>query len=431
MSRSIYIILSACCWISSALLPSCAATRPSDKSDSIMSMQILDRNGFTETLSNKDRLDSFKHTDFLSPQPFQKILRLYGKDRQGQTQSKITSYHDNGHICQYLEAINGRAHGIYKEWHPNGSLKVQTGVVEGVADLNDLAQASWVFDGISEVWDDQGRCLATFHYDRGLLKDTGYTYFPSGNIHKQMPYEQGELHGYYRLFDEQGHLLEEIPYFRGEKHGIAKTYWPQGEVLSEEEFEQGKLEKASYFDLTHTQVASVAQGAGLRAEFRQGELFKLSSIKGGVPEGEVQLFSEGTLRCSYAISGGEKQGTEWEYYPGTNTPKLSIEWHEDVIQGQVKTWYLNGQMESQREVHQNKKQGSAFAWYKSGDLMLIEEYENDLLCKGSYYKKGDKKAVSKIESGKGTASLYTPEGILIKKISYEKGVPLLHNDPIN
>jgi antitoxin component YwqK of YwqJK toxin-antitoxin module len=419
-------------FFSITLLCACAAHKTADKSDSIMSMQILDRNGFTETISNKERIDSFKQTDFFAPQPFQKVLRVYGRDPQGQTVSKITSYHDNGEICQYLEAINGRAHGVYKEWHPNGQLKVQTAVVEGAADLNDLAQASWVFDGLCEVWDDQGNRIAEFHYDKGLLKETGYTFFPGGKIQTQMPYEQGELHGCYRLFDAQGGLLEEVPYFKGEKQGKAKTYWPEGSLLSEEEFEEGKLESASYFDPKGTLVATVEKGSGHRAEFQKGVLFSLSSIKGGLPEGEVQVFyPDGSLHCSYTMSGGKKQGTEWEYYPGAKKPKLCIEWHEDVIQGQVKTWYLSGQMESQREVHQNKKQGSAFAWYKSGDLMLIEEYENDLLVKGSYYKKGDKKAVSKIEAGKGTAHLYTPEGILSKKIPYEKGRPLFHNDSIN
>jgi antitoxin component YwqK of YwqJK toxin-antitoxin module len=87
-------------------------------------------------------------------------------------------------------------------------------------------------------------------------------------------------------------------------------------------------------------------------------------------------------------------------------------------------------MESQREINNNKKQGSSFAWYKNGNLMLVEEYENDLLIKGSYYKRGDNKAVSKVESGKGVASLYTSEGIFFKKVSYEKGKPQLNSDSL-
>jgi len=112
-------------------------------------------------------------------------------------------------------------------------------------------------------------------------------------------------------------------------------------------------------------------------------------------------------------------------------PKLFINWENDQLQGQIKTWYPSGQVESQRELHNNKKQGTSFAWYKNGDLMLTEEYENDLLVKGAYYKKGDKKAVSKIDSGKGVAYLHTPEGIFLKKINYEKGKPLLHSDSIH
>jgi hypothetical protein len=55
--------------------------------------------------------------------------------------------------------------------------------------------------------------------------------------------------------------------------------------------------------------------------------------------------------------------------------------------------------------------------------MLMEEYENDLLMKGSYYKKYEKKAVSKIENGSGVATLYDKEGKFLKKITYEKGLP--------
>ena len=61
--------------------------------------------------------------------------------------------------------------------------------------------------------------------------------------------------------------------------------------------------------------------------------------------------------------------------------------------------------------------------------MLMEDYEKDLLVNGTYYKKGDKKPVSRIEKGKGTATLYDPDGYFLKKIPYEKGLPLLEGEP--
>jgi len=79
-------------------------------------------------------------------------------------------------------------------------------------------------------------------------------------------------------------------------------------------------------------------------------------------------------------------------------------------------------------MYQNKKNGMALAWYKNGDLMLSEEYEKGILSSGSYYKKGDKKPISKIFSGKGTATLYHSEGYLLQKVFYEKGIPSVDND---
>ena len=429
-SISVYVLLPFI-----LLFCSCASQKTADKSDAIVSMQIIDRNGFTETISNKDRLSSFQTTDFLTSQPFQKVLRVYGRNSKGQSTSKITSYHDNGGLSQYLEAVDGRANGLYKEWFPNGQLKVESHIVEGVADIHELAQSTWVFDEECTVWDDQGNKTALFHYEKGLLVDKAFHFFPNGNIQRMIPYEKGEIHGLSLAFDEQGNILEEIPYIKGQKEGISTVRWTPTTLLSTEYFNDGKLIEATYWNSQSEEVARVKNGSGKLAQFEEGHLTTLFSIQEGIVEGEITHFhKDGTLHFSYVLKDGVKNGEEWEYHPYKQgekpIPKLCIHWEQDQIQGQIKTWYPTGQAESQREIHNNKKQGSCFAWYKNGDLMLTEEYENDLLVKGAYYKKGDKKAVTKIDSGKGIASLYTPEGIFLKKINYEKGKPLLYNDSV-
>ena len=417
-----------------ALLASCAS-KTSDKSASVISMQIIDRNGFTETISNKERLSSFEKIDFLTPQPFQKVLRVYGRNPSSQSLSKITSYHDNGQLCQYLEAVDGRAHGIYREWFPNGQLKIEASVVEGVADIHDLAKATWIFQGPCKVWEDQGNLIGAFHYEKGVLHSPAHYYFKSGKLQKIIPYAEGEIHGTLQVFDEEGNTVQEVPYFKNEKQGKATTFWEPGHLLSSEMYSQDRLIEASYYDKNGQCVAEVKGGHGKQAQFKEERLGALFTIQQGCVEGEVQFFNpSGTLYCTYTLLEGKKNGQEWEYFPSEpgkkTTPKLCIPWIDDKIQGQVKTWYPNGQIESQREIHDNKKQGNSFAWYKNGDLMLTEEYENDLLIKGTYYKRGDKQAVSRIDSGKGTASLYSSEGIFIKKVPYEKGKPQLHQDSL-
>ena len=52
------------------LLAGCASK--SATSDDLVSIQILDRNGFSETISAKDRLKNYEQADFTAPQPYQK-----------------------------------------------------------------------------------------------------------------------------------------------------------------------------------------------------------------------------------------------------------------------------------------------------------------------------------------------------------------------
>ncbi len=415
------------------LLCSCGHKAPQDQSQTIISMQIVDRNGFTETISNKERLKAFKETNFDSPQPYQKVLRVYGRNLSGQSHSKITSYHDNGHIWQSLDVVDGRAHGNYREWYANAQLKVDAPVIEGVPDINQIAQSSWIFDGLSKVYDEEGILIAAIPYEKGLLHNPSLYYYSNGQLQKTIPYEKGLIHGLVQVFDITGNLIEEIPYTNDEKHGIATAYWTPEKKMYTEEYDLGRLLQASYYNERGDCVASVKDKEGKQAAFKGENLYSFMEIHQGYPEGQLEIFHpNGVLYRSISMKEGLKEGEEWEYYPAQPgeplRPKLSLNWHEDKIQGQVKTWYPNGQIESQREISNNKKQGLCFAWYKNGDLMLIEEYEYDRLLKGSYYKKGDKAAVSKVDAGKGTATLYSSDGILLRKIPYEKGLPQINDE---
>ena len=91
------------------------ATKSAQNSNDLTTIQIMNRNGFSETISAKERLGKYEKTDFLAPQPYQKVVRVFGKAGHGNTESKITTYHPNGQPWQYLEIENGRAHGKFIE----------------------------------------------------------------------------------------------------------------------------------------------------------------------------------------------------------------------------------------------------------------------------------------------------------------------------
>lgn len=415
------------------LCSACGSSFPSDP-HAIVSLQLIDRNGFAETISNQDRLSPYQKIDFLKPQPYEKVLRVYKRSDLGKSSSVVTSYHDNGQLWHHLEIVDGRAHGLYQEYYANGQLKIDAFVIEGVADIHDLAQASWVFEGKSTVRNEQGQLIAEIFYDKGLLHTPSLYYYPDGQIKKIIPYQQGLIEGYLEEFDLDGNMTQKLAYRKGERAGSSLGYWNKEQLQFNETYQKNHLLEAVYFDLNGEKVAEVHHGTGQKATFVEERLHQLISISEGVVEGEIKVFNPNkSLHATYFIKNQKKQGEEKIYYnhPLENPQiKLSLYWDDDTIQGMVKTWYPNGKPESQREFNQNKKHGTSVAWYENGDVMFIEEYDRDLLITASYFKIKEDYPVSQIEQGKGTATLHTSSGLFLKKISYEKGRPTIDEEPL-
>lgn len=407
------------------LLAGCGAHKAQEEPEVLTSVQIHDRNGFNETISVKSRLATFDKVDFMAPQPYQKVMRVYGRSKTGQA-AKVTSYHPNGQLWQYLEILNGRAYGSYKEWHANGQMKLDAYVIEGLADIAEKAQISWVFDGKSCAYDQEGRLIAEIYYNKGALEGNSLYFHPNGQLSKKIPYHHNLVEGDFLVYNEAGELIERIPHVNDIRHGKAEGWWAPNLVKYVENYSEGLLKNAVYVKPDGTQIAYIQNGNGTRATFKDWKLYSLSEFQDGVLKGKIEIFDkDGWLVNSYHVNDGKKQGEEWEYYPKDKQAKLYLYWNDDKIQGMAKTWYLNGVQQSEREMQSNKKHGLSFAWYEEGQLMLMEEYDNDVLVKGSYFKRGDKLPVSKIDDGKGIATIYDHKGHFIKKIPYEKGRPVL------
>ena len=401
----------------------------------LTSVHVVDRNGFSETISNKERLAQFQNVDFLTTQPYQKVLRIYMRDSKGNVRSVVTSYHTNGNPKQFLEILNGRAFGSYWEWHENGKPRVMAKVIGGTADIIATAEKSWLFDDITYAWDEDGRVLAQIPYSQGVLEGVVAYYHSSGKPWKKIPYSKGQIHGTMEIYREAGDLLQQTPYVQGVKHGTAFRFWEPNQIASQEEYHQGSLGNGQYFDKKGQLVAQIKQGTGYRAIFGKDSISELQEYQQGNLEGEIKVFtSQGYLKRIYHVKANIKHGEEVEYYDTPMArvdnleeeslkPKLSFCWYEGKIHGSVKSWYLNGNLESQREISSNTKNGVCTAWYQDGNLMLIEEYDKDKLIRGDYFKKAEKLPVSQVIQGKGIATLFDSQGHFIQKVTYNNGSP--------
>lgn len=396
--------------------------------EQIVAIQIQDRNGLTETINASDRLEVYQQVDFLSSQPYKKVLRVYKKE--GKSHSKITTYHPNGMPWQYLEAQEMRAYGTYREWFSNGQLKIEATVIGGTADVAMGSQQDWLFEGLSKVWDERGNVLAYIPYEKGALEGTSLYFYPTGQKQKVVPFSKNVLQGELCEYFPNETLFARTNYKDGVKNGSSIGYFSNGVLAWEEDYSDGLLRTGHYYNQSGASFSEVTNGGGFQAQFENDKLAYLIETRHGRPDGRWQKYTpQGELISVSHIKHNQKEGEEIHYYLSTERasegknplPKLSIPWHDNMIHGTVQTWYDNGQLESQREFCRNKKMGPALSWYRDGSLMVLEEYEEDRLMKGHYYKKSQKDPVSSIINGTGIATLYDADGIFLRKVSYVKG----------
>lgn len=328
----------------------------SSEEDPIVAIQIQDRNGLTETISSPDRLVVYNGINFFDSQPYKKVLRVYKKD--GKNHSKITTYHPNGAVWQYLEAQEMRANGAYREWFQNGLLKIEAFLVGGPADLSPGAQQDWLFEGLSQVWDEQGNLVAKIPYKNGVLEGISLYFYPNGQIEREVPFHQNLLHGIGLEFYPDGKLKSKISYEAGMKNGSSLGFFSENQPAWVEDHAEGLIRSASYYTPNGELIASVENGGGRQALYENNLLAYLVEIRKGRPEGRIEKYApNGEVLSFFFLKNGNKQGEEVEFYLSsertdsetTRLPKISLNWHENEIHGVVKTWYNNGQMQSQRE----------------------------------------------------------------------------------
>lgn len=427
---TIYKTLLIPCFIS-IILTGCCGMQKQSRCNSLASIHIIDRNGFSETISNEDRLEKYASADFLSSMPYQKVMRIYSPDQTGSVKSYLTTYHSNGQPKQYLEVANGRAFGTYKEWHENGMPRLMAYVIGGSADLDPESQKTYLFEGISQAWNDEGQLTAEIPYEKGILQGFSHYYHPNGKLWRVIHYVDGKREGKEEIFLENGQLLQTVEYHEGEQHGPLKRFWSPKQIAAEEWYEMGSLQSGRYFDPSGEEVSHISLGSGQKPLFNRAGVAEFHEYKNGNPEGEVRILNESKhVIHTYFVKNSVKHGEEIFYYApktweqDTLLQKLSIPWYEGKIHGVVKTWYPNGTLESQKEMTSNKKNGLLSAWYNDGNILMIEEYDRNQLLRGEYYKKGEKISISEVNEGNGEATLYDGDGNFLRKVKYLNGTPL-------
>lgn len=395
-------------------------------------IQITDRHGITETISSSEKLLRLASTDFTKPQPYHQVIQIFKKNSEGKTPGAIIIYYPNGQIAQYLETQDGRAMGKYRAWYNDGQLKIEATIIGGTADLSVESQKNWLFDGLSSAWDEKGNLIAKIPYEKGVLHGEALYYYKDLSLKKSVLYEKGVVEGKMVEYNKQQEIIQESYYHNDKKQGKSIRYWKAHHPQYIEEYIKGKLYQGKYFDISNRLIATIENGEGKKAIFKKKYLKKILSYHQGKLDGKVEVFTkQGELKRIYHKKNNHKQGEETLFYLRkelpehieTMQPKLTLYWDQEAINGTVKTWYVNGQIESQKQITNNIKNGSSSGWYRNGKVMFIEEYQMGRLISGSYFSSTQSYPISTVSDGFGIATIYDGDGIFIRKVTYYHGKP--------
>lgn len=99
--------------------------------------------------------------------------------------------------------MNGRLHGITRQFHPNGQLEAELPYDNGLP------------HGIAKFWATDGRFLGEFQMEHG----TGVVrmWYEDGSLQAEVPFLRGLLTGRQKSWDEVGEPFATLFWIRGQK----------------------------------------------------------------------------------------------------------------------------------------------------------------------------------------------------------------------
>ncbi len=319
----------------------------------------------------------------------------------------VLTYDTAGWLKKSVPYVDGKPHGMAKEFDKDGLVIVITKYYHGVmsrserinrTDKNGNKQGSWKY-----FWD-------------------------NGNLKMEASYFNNKKHGFFKYYDENGDFLYVEKY--------------TNDVLEEDAKETKQLDKRMTYH-SNGKPAIIAtyyndQPEGLRREF---------DTTGKVIKGYI--FENGWLRYEGITDlNGLRQGLWKEYYQ-TGELRSKGKYKNSRPIGEWKFYFIDKTIEIEGEYNQKGEKDGSWVWfYPSGDTMISSYYvEGDLdglyveydeegqpLVKGNYvvgyeegswfYRNGTAFETGNYEGGKrvGTWTTYYAEGKVAFIINYDQDV---------
>lgn len=288
-------------------------------------------------------------------------------------------YSDSGFLITEIQYEGGLKNGIRRTYHNNEVLEERF--------IQDIKQ------GLSKLYDAEGRLLKTIPYVNGLEEGLAMEYDRDGVVISLTEFKRGYIvsreninrrdknglkQGKWKFFYENGVLQLEGQYINDLRDGYFKEFGPDGKLLSISKYFQGiKQEDAREISKLEVRVDY----------YPDGKARIIGHYFNGIPEGVRREYDEqgnlvrGFLFQEGVIVGrgitketGLREGPWKEYY---EDGKLRAEgnYSNGVRTGGWKFYFRSGALEQEGRFNQKGRHEGEWKWYyESGKLLRIENY---------------------------------------------------------
>ncbi len=293
-----------------------------------------------------------KHGTFMTWYPNGKV-KEHGLYEEGEKTGMWTYLAADGTKLQEVEYASGKKHGVLRQWDAGGTLRVEQRYEH---DLKAGPETRYHADGKPQVAVNWKVVDGT-----SVLDGAAVDRYPNGKIRREATYRDGKLDGPYKEFYENGLPRRQVTYRQGVLHGAAVTWFPNGKTGVACTYVDGKLNGAY--------EEQDAEGNLLgRGEYRAGSIWSGKFREAGPTEDQywVNVYEEGKVVDGVFFEAGKpKTGEVKESYPGGQLQRFYT-----LVNGKKngnELWYYpTGQLEKQMSWKDNRLDGVYTEFFEDG-----------------------------------------------------------------
>ena len=225
--------------------------------------------------------------------------------------------HPNGAVRRVGSYRNGKEHGVFREYSPEGNLVAGTLYVDGVRAGEGITDALGNRIGHWKLWYAEGGLYAEGPYEAGVREGAWVFYYPDGAVAQKGTYREGAYHGRWVWLYPNGSIHREEEYRNGKEDGVYKEYSPEGGVLVQGEYVRGLRNGDWLIEINdHREQGAYIDGekSGEWVHTHSSEtVIYRGSFVNGMPEGRhTWWYADGTRHVTGLYVGGVQEG-RWVY----------------------------------------------------------------------------------------------------------------------